>query len=469
MDIKTDVKLSKYSFSRSFQESAVALMLREPQFVDRYQDVLNPQFFTADDLSCIARLILNHFNKYRQIPQHLDQVVIEYAAKLSSNAQDAEKIARPLMHLAAKLTDKDLSDSEYVIDNIVKFGRFQSVVQGLHDALEIARGDDSPDGAGYDDVLNIIQKSLSIGKGANCDLIGSECLDNIFEICAENNAARIASYIDLLDLDMKGGLGPGELGSVVAPSGVGKSLSLNQFTVSALRQDKPVLYVTCELDQKQILVRIAAALFDIPLDDFQNPTKDTIENYNHQLQSLRDKVGYIPFKIQHFNPKTATVASVRSTITHLKSKDGFDPKLLIVDYADELRASGAMYKQDASTYIEMGSVYKELRSLAYDLQVPVWTASQTNREGVKTSRSGKAICDMESLADSYMKSMVSDAVLTLNQTNEEQLNGFCRLFVAKMRNGKKGRIIDVCIDYPKMQMKQADYQYSHEQYYNSQN
>ena len=89
----------------------------------------------------------------------------------------------------------------------------------------------------------------------------------------------------------------------------------------------------------------------------------------------------------------------------------FKPSLIIIDYADIMKSS----KSYDSLRHELKLVYEELRNLAMELNIPIWTASQSNREG-----SSSNIVGLENMSEAYGKAMVADIVVTISRKPEEK-------------------------------------------------
>jgi hypothetical protein len=83
--------------------------------------------------------------------------------------------------------------------------------------------------------------------------------------------------------------------------------------------------------------------------------------------------------------------------------------------------------------------------------IPVWTASQSNREG-----SGADVVGLENMSESYGKAMVADVVVTLSRKPSEKSTGLGRLFVAKNRAGRDGIIFPVHIDTARSKIRVLD-------------
>jgi replicative DNA helicase len=90
---------------------------------------------------------------------------------------------------------------------------------------------------------------------------------------------------------------------------------------------------------------------------------------------------------------------------------------------------------------ELKLVYEELRNLAMDLNVPIWTASQANRDA-----SNADVVGLENMSEAYGKAMVADVVVSVSRKPNEKATGAGRLFVAKNRAGRDGMLFPIRID-----------------------
>jgi replicative DNA helicase len=140
--------------------------------------------------------------------------------------------------------------------------------------------------------------------------------------------------------------------------------------------------------------------------------------------------------IKEYPTNFATVMTLRSHIEKLTLK-GFAPHVIIVDYADIMRST---HKFDSLRY-ELKLIYEELRGLGMELNLPIWTASQSNRDGASSD-----IVDLTNMSEAYGKAMVADFVVTLSRKSKEKSSGFGRLYVAKNRAGRDGIVFPMRMD-----------------------
>lgn len=221
---------------------------------------------------------------------------------------------------------------------------------------------------------------------------------------------------------LNGGLGSGEIGIVVSATGVGKSHCLIHFGAQALLQGKNVFYYTMELNERYTGIRFDSHLTDIPsLECFDS--KDLIKNW---FDDHKDTLGRLIIK--QYPARTITVNTMKAHIDKMSYK-GIKPDLVVVDYAGIIRST----EKYELPRLEMQHVIQELRGFANDVQVPVWTALQSNKEGAKAE-----IVDTTNMAESYGQAGEADFVLGLQRLSTQKSTGLGNIFIAKNRFGIDG-------------------------------
>ena len=140
--------------------------------------------------------------------------------------------------------------------------------------------------------------------------------------------------------------------------------------------------------------------------------------------------------IKEYPTGAASVQTLRNHIEKLLLKS-FVPSIIIIDYADIMKSS----RKFDSLRHELKLVYEELRNLSMDLNLPLWTASQSNREG-----SNADVVGLENMSEAYGKAMVADVVLSISRKPTEKADGSGRIFVAKNRAGRDGMLFSMKID-----------------------
>ena len=215
-------------------------------------------------------------------------------------------------------------------------------------------------------------------------------------------------------------------GDFVVHHNCGKSHCLTALGANAIRSGFNVIYYTFELSAPKIGIRFDSNFCDID-------SNDIVENKDKVLQFYEGNSNFGKLIIKSYPANTATIGTLRAHIEKLSIKD-FRPDLIIIDYADIMRSS----RQYDSPRHELKLLYEELRSLADELHVPIWTASQSNREGANSE-----IVDVTNMSESYGKAATADIVVSISRRAHEKASGLARFFIAKNRAGRDGLVFPI--------------------------
>ena len=205
-------------------------------------------------------------------------------------------------------------------------------------------------------------------------------------------------------------------------------------------EGQDVLFVTFELDVYKTAMRCLASAVGIPTDQLilhQELAKRTVKS----IQSTYNK----RFYLYELPPDECSVNHIYALLANLKRTQGWKPDVVIIDYMDLMVSRQKEYNVD--DYTRQKHVATEIRGLAKNENVLVFTATQTNRGGMDAG-----IIDMNKAADSFAKQFALDYVISLNQSTDERTQdpAQLRFFVAKNRNGPKHETITCEINYKTM-------------------
>jgi replicative DNA helicase len=154
------------------------------------------------------------------------------------------------------------------------------------------------------------------------------------------------------------------------------------------------------------------------------------------------------FAIYEWAPDECSVTHVYALLDNLRRTESFQPDVIILDYMDLMVSRNAGYNKD--DYTRQKHVANEIRGLAKNENVLVFTATQTNRSG---SGGGEELADLNKAAESFGKQFALDYVISLNQSRaQRRAEPFPQItmYIAKNRNGPRSEQINCTIDYNTM-------------------
>ena len=393
-------KLSEYGWS--FQIKVLAAMFVDRTFLQQIADIIQPDYFESDANSWLLEILLDHFREYKTPPSK-DVLKV----KVTEIDNDVLKTA-VLEQLKEVFRYMESDDLTFVKDEILKFCKNQEIKRAIMDSVGLLKM------GSYDEIKSKIDSAMK--AGADTD-IGHEYKKDV--VARYNEAARhtVTTGWDVIDDLMDGGLAPGELGVVMAPAGIGKSWMLINIGANAIKQNKTVIHYTLELNENYVGQRYDSVITGIAAQNLKNYTDD-IED------KLKDISGELIIK--YYPTKSTGVMGIKAHIEKTIML-GQTPDLIVVDYADLLKVSS----KDKHEALE--ELYEDLRGMAGEYGVPVWTATQANRSALEDD-----IIEADKIASSYGKVMVSDFLMSLSRKVEDKLSGTGRGHVIKNRFGPDG-------------------------------
>lgn len=205
-------------------------------------------------------------------------------------------------------------------------------------------------------------------------------------------------------------------------TGSGKSLGLCHLASHYLSAGHNVLYITCEMSEERIAERIDANLLDVNIKNIPDMDKD---KYFSKLKNISKKTeGRLITK--EYPTGSAHVGHFRALIQELKMKKQFTADVIIIDYLN-ICASSRFKGGSSDSYGYVKAIAEELRGLAVECNVPMWSATQTNRDGL-----GASDLDMKNTSESVGLVYTVDLFIGLIQSEEMKEND--ELLIKQLKN-----------------------------------
>ena len=393
-------------FGSEFQIKCISGLVSDKTFIERISDILEPDSFETDAHKFIVKETISYFLQYKDLP-----TLAVFKVKVDSIENDLLKqsVVEQLRLVYQKISDTDL---KYIKEQFLEFCKNQKIKNAIMESVDHLKSGQ------YDKIKHVVDIAMKAGMERN---IGHEYMVDIEQRMSQMARKTVKTNWTEIDTLMDGGLAGGELGIITACAGSGKSWVLAKMGAEAMRQGKNVLHYTLELNENYVGLRYDACFTGI---DFQN--------IRNNIDIVKKKIAEIPGKliIKYFPIKTVSAHSLKLHAERIQTL-GTKIDLIIVDYADILRPSQS--DRNSNSYSEAGGIYEELRGVAGELQVPIWSASQSNRAAMDED-----IIQANNISDSYRKIMTADFVLSLSRKMSDKQANTARFHVIKNRFGPDG-------------------------------
>jgi replicative DNA helicase len=393
-------------FGSEFQVKCISGLVSDRPFIERISDIVEADFFESDAHQWIVKESIKYFNEYRDLPT---LNVFKVKLEVVTNEVLKKSIVDNLKSIYQKMNDGDL---KFIKEEFLEFcinQKLKNAIMESVDYLKIGQ---------YEKIKTKFDEALKAGMERN---IGHDYGEDVEKRMTVMARSSINTKWEVIDGLMDGGLGPGELGIITACAGSGKSWVLCKLGAEAMKQGKNVVHFTLELNENYVGLRYDACFTGI---DFQN--------IRNNISTVREKIAQVPGKliIKYFPIKTVSAHSLKAHCERLAML-GTKVDMIIVDYADILRPINS--DRNSNSYQEAGGIYEELRGVAGELQVPIWSASQSNRAAMDED-----IIQANNISDSYRKIMTADFVMSLSRKVNDKVSNTARFHIIKNRFGPDG-------------------------------
>lgn len=410
MSEDNSAKLSGYGFK--FQTKLISCLFSDAKYLGQIYDLLKVDYFESPAIKFIINKSLEYFKKYKKSPT-LEVLKVEI-----DNINDELLRQEIITALRESYNNINSTDLEFIKETTLNFCKNQEIKQAILDSIPLLKQND------YESIKQLIDNAMKVGIDND---IGLYYFDNITERYEAQQRNAISTGFDIIDELLKGGLAAGELGVGIAPSGAGKSWFLAAIGANIVKSGKRVVHYSLELSEQYTAIRYDCILSGISLDKIRLHT-DRVE------EALKNIPGDLIIK--WFPTKSVSLLGIRAHLMKLKIINKM-PDVIIIDYADLLKYNNNMMaKHDM-----LEALYEELRGLAGELQLPIWTVSQSNREGLNDD-----IIEADKAAGAYAKIFPADFVFSLSRKAQDKLSNTARVHIIKNRFGVDGITFPVYMD-----------------------
>lgn len=424
-----------YSFNDKIQQGLIYLLRTDADFFTQANPLLKPEYFDWDVHQHFVSEMQKHFEVYKTIPS---------TSELLERVKSHVTKTLPLSEFEDEIVNMDNIDldsiktMEFALDLMEGFAKSNAMKDAIHKCVELIQE------GKLEETEIEIKKALSVSRNVK---LGQDYLSEYSDRWTKidsNPHLGFNMVLPALTDSLEGGLQRGELGMVMSPPGVGKSLYLaNQAHLSA-KEGHNVLVISLEMSEDRWATRIDSIITGINSKRLKTPEGRL--SASDRIKKFKSKCEGSIF-IKHYPAYSISINGIRSLLTQLRLKSGFIPDVIIVDYLELMKS----IKEGAAQWQEQQAIANELYSVAQEQGVMLFTATQTNREGKKAD----IITDAH-LGDSYGKARPCDFIVSLNQTMEEHETGKMRVYVVKSRNGDRANFVIPCdMDYNTLRIGQA--------------
>jgi archaellum biogenesis ATPase FlaH len=384
------------------EQTILKNLIQNEEFTRKTLPYIKSDFFQERDEEFLFKQIREYFLKYQTSPTP-EALIIDIDEK---DNVDAQLLSDTLVLISEIKQDKIETPDEWLTDSTEKWCKDRAVYNGVMSSIAIIQDKEGQTG----EIPDILREALSVSFDSNIGHDFIEDWDSRYDFM-HRVEERVPFDLELMNKITKGGLPNKTLNICMAGTGVGKSLFMCHMASSALLQGKNVLYITLEMAEEKIAERIDANLLDIGLNDLNDLPKMM---YEKKITRVREKTKG-KLIIKEYPTATAHSGHFRHLLQELDLKRDFKPEMIFIDYLNICSSFRIRPGSNVNTYSYIKSIAEELRGLAVEFNVPIMSATQTNRTGFVSTDVG-----LEDTSESFGLPATADFMFALISTEEMQ-------------------------------------------------
>ncbi len=401
----------------TFQNQLLNNIVLYKDFAASIVDVIEPKYFDNQYFKLIMQIIKEYYIKYEHTPSYN---TLEQLIKSEVSSPMAQKM---VLDMVEQIKEAPSEGESFVQEKALKFCKQQELQKVMGKAQKII---DKGDFESYDHLEEMVREALQVGEvdTGTADVFAN--LDNVLE---EDFRHPIPMGIDGIDNLLKGGIAKGELGVILAPTGVGKSTLLTKISNHAFNLGYNVLQIFFE-DNPKIIQRkhftlwteIAPDLLSLHKDKVMDKIKDIRENAPNKLI------------LKKLPSDTLTMNQIKNQIRKMTA-EGNKVDMVVLDYIDCVVPD----KNLGDEWKSEGSVMRGFEAMCHELDLVGWTATQGNRSSISSE-----VVTTDQMGGSIKKAQVGHVIISVAKSLQQKEMNLATIAITKSRIGKDGVVFENC-------------------------
>lgn len=390
-------------------------LLHTEDYARKIIPFLKPEYFQSKSDQVLFELIDEYVKKYSTFPTK-EALQIDLSNK-NGMSDDQYKQTQETINNLKPSEDKDI---QWLVDKTEEFCKDKAIYNALIESIKIV--DNKNDKISVGAIPKILSDALAVSFDTH---IGHDFIADAqerFEFY-HRKESRIPFDLEFLNKITGGGLPKKTLNIAMAGTGVGKSLFMCHCAAANLTAGLNVLYITLEMAEERIAERIDANLMDVKVDELKEMSKETYEKRIGRIQ--RKTQGKLIVK--EYPTASAGSANFRYLLQELKLKKNFKPDIIYIDYLNICASSRVKAGAAVNSYTYVKAIAEELRGLAVEFDVPIFSATQTTRSGSTNSDVG-----LEDTSESFGLPATADFMIAL--ISSEELQKLNQIMIKQLKN-----------------------------------
>ena len=396
------------------ERTALKNLIYNEQYCRKVLPFIKEEYFSDRLEKLLFQEIYKFVNKYNNLPTK-ESLSIEINTNKSINEDEYKKITDILSTLNPEPVNLD-----WLVETTEKFCKDRAIHNAILGGIQIIDGKDKTHTPEY--LPEMLSDALSVSFDQK---VGHDYLQESKERFDfyKKKEERLELDLEFFNKITRGGIPSKTLNICLAGTGVGKTMFMTHLASSVLLQNKNVLYITLEMAEERIAERIDANLLNVGMSDLEELPYQMYETKINKLQSKTTGA----LIIKEYPTAAASVSHFKNLISELALKKSFKPDILFVDYLNICASARFKAGANVNSYTYIKAIAEELRGLAVEHDIPVFSATQTTRGGFISSDVG-----LEDTSESFGLPATADFMFAL--ISSEELEEKNQIMVKQLKN-----------------------------------
>ena len=401
----------------TFQIQLLNQIIVDKDFARSIIDVMEVNYFDNKYFKIITQMIKEYYSKYEHTP------TFDTLEQITKSELQQEMASKIVLDTLTKIKDSPIDGSSFVQDKALKFCKQQELQKAITKAQKVIDGGEFEN---YETVETVIREALQVGEREDGM---SDVFSNLDDVLNEDFRHPIPMGIPSIDRLLKGGLAKGELGVVLAPTGVGKSTLLTKISNHAFNLGYNVLQIFFE-DNPKIIQRKHFTLWTKIHPDEMSNRKDEVMA---KVQEVRDSM---PNKLvlKKLPSDTMTMLQIKNQVRKMIA-DGIKIDMILLDYIDCVVPD----KNLGDEWKSEGSVMRAFEAMCHELNLVGWTATQGNRSSISSE-----VVTTDQMGGSIKKAQVGHVIISVAKSLQQKEMKLATIAITKSRIGDDGIVFENC-------------------------
>ena len=396
------------------ERTALSNLIHNEEYTRKVLPFIKEEYFSDRTERLLFTEIYKFVNKYNSLPTK-EALSIEINSAKSVNEDEYKKITDVLSTL-----NKEPVNQDWLVETTEKFCKDRAIHNAILGGIQIIAGKDKQHTPEY--LPEMLTSALSVSFDQK---VGHDYLQETKERFDfyKKKEERLELDLDYFNKITRGGIPSKTLNICLAGTGVGKTMFMTHLASSILLQGKNVLYITMEMAEERIAERIDANLLNVGMSDLEELPYSMYETKINKLQSKTSG----KLIIKEYPTASAHTGHFRALVKELALKKSFKPDIVFVDYLNICASARFKAGANVNSYTYIKAIAEELRGMAVENDIPIFSATQTTRGGFVSSDVG-----LEDTSESFGLPATADFMFAL--ISSEELDDKNQIMVKQLKN-----------------------------------